>query len=304
MGTVTLDDSDEAVLERLREGPADVDSLAARVDCPAGYLRDRLPELADNGLVRATGADEYELTDSGERVLAGSPAGTLDDRIDTPQAVEDRLDSLDLRPDREEAVRNAFAFLRYWGVASTGEVIDAVYSENPAGYESRSEWWEACVRDRLAALPRVDAPDGDADRWRYEGEAIAADDADDGRLAPDDEPVVGNSAAFALRRRDLDEPERDAVRAAFDALVAEGELGAGELRERVRSARAAGDAADRGRWTDRVGDALASLPGVERPDDPEGTWRYRQDDDGRMTTNPGAEPPDPAGGDGGDRGGE
>jgi predicted transcriptional regulator len=145
--SITIDDRDRAMLEPLRDGAADVESLARAADCSPGYARSRLPDLADNGLVRrADDAGTYAITDSGKRVVAGSPAGAMDDRIDTPPAVEERIESFDLRPDREEAVRNAFSFLRYWGEATASEIVDAVYPENLAGFESRDAWWTEFLR--------------------------------------------------------------------------------------------------------------------------------------------------------------
>lgn len=182
MGTITLDEQDEAVLERLRQGDADVEALAESVNADVEYLDDRLPELADNGLVERVD-DAYALTDDGARALEATPIGAKDDRIDTPPAVEERIEAFDLRPDREDALRNAFSFLHYWGEASGTEVIDGVYSENPAGFESEREWWTECVRDRLAELPTIEAPGSTDGLWRYEGTPVVEERTDDGGAA-------------------------------------------------------------------------------------------------------------------------
>lgn len=178
MGTITLDDRDEAVLERLREADADAESLAEHLDLEVSHLRERLPELADNGLVERSDGGRYALTGDGTRALEATGDGSLDDRLDTPPAVEERIRSFGLRPDREAAVRNAFAFLHYWGAASATEIVDAVYAETPAGFDSERAWWDGCVRDRLAVLPAVEPPESDDGAWRYTGTAVVEERAD------------------------------------------------------------------------------------------------------------------------------
>lgn len=194
MSNITLDDRDLAVLATIRRERATVETLAEALQYPPDDLRERLAELEDNDLLRPAGSDsdsgfgsdsdpnfanaeEYELTPSGMRVLATSRPGSSDERIDTPAPVQRRLEASDLRPDEEDAVRGAFAFLRYWGEATDAEIVDGVHSEQPAGYPSGKRWWNDLVRDVLADLPGVENPDGaDAGgRWRYR--ESASDDA-------------------------------------------------------------------------------------------------------------------------------
>jgi DNA-binding Lrp family transcriptional regulator len=296
MGTITLDDRDRAVLERLREAgtDADVDSLAEAVGVDDDYLRDRLPELADNGLVARTTGDAYELTDDGMRTVEATSVGAKDDRIDTPQAVEERIERFDLRPDREEAVRNAFSFLHYWGEAFGSEIVDAVYSENPAGFESEAEWWDGFVRDRLAELPSVEPPASDDGPWGYADTPVVEKRTDDGRVAPSDDEFERSSVKFALERLDLDDEERRAVRRAFDRLLAEGTVTASEFRAEVYPENEAGRGSASEWWDDCLRPALEALPGVERVDEGEGAerWHYRSTEEGPMSTAPGAELPD------------
>ncbi len=286
---ITLDDRDGAVLERLREGDADVEALATSVDCNVDELRGRLPELADEGLVRAVGDDEYAVTADGKRAIAASPAGTMDDRIDTPPAVEDRIESFDLRPDRADAVRGAFAFLYFWGDATAGEIVDGVYSEHPAGFESEREWWNRLVRDRLADLPSVEPAESDGEPWRYAGATDVEDDAIDGRVAPDDPTPKETSVRFALERLD---DERAPVRVAFDYLVREGEANTAELQEAVYPDYGAGYESTSAWWTDCVRPAFERLPGVEGSDGD--GWRYRQDANGSPASAPEADPSQPS----------
>lgn len=284
MANNTLDERDRAILERLHGGPADAESLVDTANASAEDIRDRLSRLADNGLVeRVEGG--FALTDDGERVVAASPAGVRDNRIDTPDAVEAAIESLDLRPDRADAVRDAFAFLHYWGEASERELVDGVHTENPADFDDSEAWW-AFVAERLAELPSVEPPDSGEETWRYEGTPVVAEQTEDGRLILGPEATQHSSAKFALEELSVEGEEREAVRAAFDRLSREGEAEAAELRENVYPDRDAGyDSADE--WWAFVADRLASLPGVEQRDgsdssgDGDGAvWEYRETDDG------------------------
>jgi len=271
--THKLDERDLAVLAWLGREGADVESLAERTPYDPEFLRDRLPDLVDNGLVQRVD-DVYRTTANGKRAIAGSPAGTMDDRIDTPPAVERRIESFDLRADREESLRKAFAFLRYWGAATGGEIIDGVYSENGAGFESYEDWWTGFVRDRLSALPSVEPPPSIGREWRYAGTPTVEEITSDGRL------TVGRAASqssvkYALEYGSLPDAERSAVRAAFDVLVQEGELTAPEIKDRVYADYDAGYDSAATWWDDCVRDAFSSLPGVELVADAPETWQYR-----------------------------
>jgi hypothetical protein len=291
MVTITLDECDRAVLERLRRGDADVEALADAVDSRPEYLRSRLPELADNGLVRRGEEGAWTLTENGQRAVAASPAGSMDDRIDAPPDVERRVESSDLRVDRADAVRATFAFLRHWGDATRAEIVDGVYSERPAAFESGAEWWSACVRDCLAALPRVESPASADQPWRCAGTSIVEQPTADGRVAPTDDPTVRTSVRFALEQLDLDEPERAAVRAAFARLLDRGSVSAAELGEEVFPDHDAGYGSPSEWWADCIRPAFRSFPGVESEAD-EAVWRYRQSSEGPMASAPGADAPE------------
>ncbi|WP_225333217.1 hypothetical protein [Halomicrobium urmianum] len=309
---VTLDDRDTATLWRLRRGDADVGTLAETVRCDPSPLQDRLAELADNGLVAAVDGG-YRITSDGERVLAASGTGADDDRIDTSPDVEQRIESFALRADREAAVRSAFAVLHYWGDATRGEIIDAVYSEDPAGYETRDEWWgegvraneasagseddqreSSGVREYLADLPTVDppdSPDAPGATWRYEGTPTVAELTDDGRVLLE-RAVTPFSARFAVERLDLSDDERAAVRAAVDWLVREGESDAEGIADAVFGNYPAGHDSPEKWWASCVEPAFEAIPGVQRADSEEERWRYRQRSIGRTSTDPGAGLPD------------
>lgn len=276
MPTPTLDRHDRAVLARLGDGPQSPEALARTVDRPPAELGRRLEALASGGLVRRREDGAYERTESGRRVLAASPAGSADDRIDTSPRVERALDAFDLRPDEADAVRSAYALLRFWGSATPGEIVDATFDEAPAGYDGAGEWWSDCVRDRLAALPGIEPADDDGP-WRYVGDPVAPRAAGDGRrvLGRADRPVDA-SARHALAGRGLSEAERRAVGVALGALRARGLATTATLRRRLERAgdRAAGPGEEEhAGWSDRVREALEAVPGVTRPDGR--TWQYR-----------------------------
>ncbi|WP_232686045.1 hypothetical protein [Halobacterium zhouii] len=289
--TPTLDERDRVVLESLRRGNADIESLADNTDTTPEALQDRLVELADNGLVERADAGGYALTANGERVLVATPAGTADDRIDTPPDVERVIESFDLRPDREAAVRGAHSFLHYWGAATDSEIVDAVYSEVPAGFDGPDEWWAGFVRERLEALPSVEPPRSPDGEWQYSGTPIVEEETDDGRLLFEDEAVTRSSVKFALERLDLTDAERAAVREAFRVLAHEGEVTAADVVDRVYADHDAGYDSPDGWWADCVRPAFEAFPGVERVDENTGTgeeqsdeteegWRYQSSDEG------------------------
>ena len=275
MENITLDERDRAALEQLREGGADVDALAEVAGADREYLEDRLPELADNGLVEREG-DAYALTDDGRRVIEATATGEMDDRVDTPPAVEGRILAFDLPPDEESALRGAFAFLQYWGEATAGEIVDGVYSETPAGFDSPTAWWRECVRDRLAELPQVEPSHSTDEPWRYDG-TPGVEASGDGREVAGE--VGGEvSVRFALAELDLDDDARLAVRRVFDLLVELGEVSSAEAIEQVYPDHDAGYASPTEWWDDCVRPALESLPGVERMDGDRERWRYHAAD--------------------------
>ena len=279
MVNVTLDDRDRAVLERLRAGAADVDALAESVPADADHLRDRWPDLADNGLVDRESGDRYRLTDDGRRVVEAVGTGAQDDRLDTPPAVEGRILAFDLPPDHEAALRGAFAFLHYWGDATAAEIVDAVYSEDPAGFDDPLAWWRECVRDRLAELPGVEPARSPGEPWRYDGVALVESDGEDGRNVAGAAVTEGTSARFALERLDLDAETQRAVRRVFSLLVELGDVSETEAKEQVYPDYDAGYGSPDEWWTDGVRPALESLPGVEHASGDRERWRYRTVDE-------------------------
>lgn len=177
-----LTETDRRLLESLAAAPeaslpaGSLDRLAGDVGESPAALRERLEELTEAGVVReADGA--YELTPSGRRVLRAPADGGADDRIDTPASVDRALADLDVRADRAGAVRKAFAVVRNEGAATPEAIVDAVYDENPAGYDDPDRWW-GTVREGLVAVAEHSPLFREGRTWRYPGD----DDADGRRV--------------------------------------------------------------------------------------------------------------------------
>ena len=271
-----LDECDKRVLALLGTQSRSVSTLAADLDVPPEKVSTRLADLADNGLVYDLDDDRYTRTESGRRVLVASAAGTADERIDTSPEVERTIDEFDLRADEADAVRHAFAFLRYWGQVTEEEIIDAIYDEAPAGRETPAEWWDDLVEEPLAALPGVEEPGGDDDPWRYQGTPEASALFTDGRrVFSRTHPVYGD-VKHALESLDLTEAEREAARAAFVCLYRRGEVTDRDVRETVYPEHPAGYDSSEAWWDEMVTKTFDALPGVERTG--ENGWRYRHRD--------------------------
>jgi DNA-binding Lrp family transcriptional regulator len=273
MSTPTISDDDETILEYLVDGPAERADVADGVGKGDDETAERLDGLVEAGLVREV-EDVYEITDSGERLLAAPGDSTADSRVDTPPAVDETIDEMDLAPDHAEAVEETFAFLRYWGEATGAEVIDAVYSENPLDYADAESWWDEAIRDVLAALPDVDPPDEtDDDVWRYDG-TPGREDGDGRRPFDVPEAETYGSVKHALEAQDVNDRQRAAVTAAFELLQSNGSATDEELRTHAHDTVDV-EASAGTWWRDAVEPVLEAFPGVERTED--SRWRYTGD---------------------------
>ena len=274
MGAVKLDDDDRRLLALLGTGTRALEDLADGMDVPPAELEARLAELADNGLVDARGEGRYARTESGRRVLVASATGAVDERVDTDPAVESALESLDLGPAEADAVRHAFALLRYWGSVTAEEIADAIFSEAPAGRGTPAEWWDEVVSGPLAALPGVEPPTREGAPWRYTGRREAEEPSADGRRVLSRHHPVYGDVKHALESLDLSPDEREAARAAFGQLYRRGEASEDEIGEVVFPAHPAGHESSDGWWDGFLRDAFEALPGVEQAGT--GAWRYRR----------------------------
>lgn len=288
MGTVKLDERDRRVLALLGTRTRTLGDLADGLDVPRAELESRLADLAENGLVDSRGEGRYARTESGRRVLVASATGADDERVDTSPAVEEAIAAFELRPDEADAVRHAFALLRYWGSVTAEEIADAVFSEAPAGRETPAEWWEEVVREPLSGLPGVEPPASEGEPWRFAGRAEADEPSADGRRVLSRLHPVYGDVKHALESLDLSSDEREAARAAFGFLYRRGEATEAEVGEAVFPAHPAGYDSAGDWWDGVVRDAFEALPGVERIDGTEGgtdgdgddgggtRWRYRR----------------------------
>jgi biotin operon repressor len=276
MGTITLEALDTTVLRLLDDAPASGDELATAVEHSRSELADRLEELEENGLLREREDGTYALTKSGTRVLDVPADGSTDSRIDAPTHVQQAIKGLDLRADREEAVFDAVAFLQYWGDTTESELIDGIYSENTAEYETAEKWWQTFMRDTLAELPDIESPTADEESWRYTGTPEIEERTEDGRHLFDDSPSSYGSVKHALEVLDLSADQRTAVHTVFDVLYQRNTATETELKQEVYEQTATGDASADEWWTQRIEPVLRDLPGVEQMD--EKTWRYIGDE--------------------------
>lgn len=268
-----LDEGDLRLLAMLGTESRTVEALSAALDVPTEALRERVSTLADNGLVDDRDEGRIERTESGRRVLVANATGTVDERVDTNPEVEAAIEELSLAPDEADAVRHAYALLRYWGRLTPEEIADAVYSEAPAGRGTPAEWWEEVVRDPLGALPGVEPPSEDDGAWRFAGRPEAGKPGSDGRRVLSSLHPVYGDVKHALESLALRADEREAARAAFGYLYRRGEATGTELAEEVYPRHPAGaDSPDD--WLEVVRRAFEALPGVERVDGT--TWRFRR----------------------------
>lgn len=313
MGNNTLDDAAHAVLSAIGDGrvtPETIESrLRSRHGSPPPDLSKRLEQLRENALVREAGDDSYELTENGVRLLNAPGTGTSDERIDTPSDVETAIESLQASPGERAAVRAAFSFLRHWGEATTAEIVDGTYSEEPAGYADADRWWTDCVGDRLASLPRVtgSADLGPAAVWEFEGTAVVGHAGDqDGRAVLDrsDATARSGSVRHGIEEAARDDAERRASRAAFAALYRRREATSCELVEEATHLDAREGTVDAdvehgapdgsvvvdypagfesaAEWAERLTEIFEVLPGVDRE------WRSEGDDEAVWTYSPDA----------------
>lgn len=257
-----LDERDRRTLARLGTRTLGAADLADDLGVPQTVLHERLAGLADNGLVVERGDGRYERTESGRRVLVAAATGAVDERVDTTPEVEAALEALG--PAEADAVRHAFALLRYWGSVTDAEIQEAVFSEAPAGRDSPAEWWAEVVREPLASLPGVEAPTECGGPWRYAGPPEAGEPGTDGRrVLSRFHPVYGD-VKHALESLELSPDEREAARAAFGYLYRRGGASEEEIGRAVYPDQPAGYPSVEAWWDGAIRDAFDALPGVER----------------------------------------
>jgi predicted transcriptional regulator len=65
MAAIRLNDTDEAIIDKLREGRNLPSNIAAELDVTRQYVSERMGRLREHGIVRNIGNGVYELTEEG-----------------------------------------------------------------------------------------------------------------------------------------------------------------------------------------------------------------------------------------------
>lgn len=267
---MALTEADRRLLATLADEPRDPDALADAVETSPTAIAERIDVLVDNGLVAVEG-ERYRPTESGRRLLR-TAGGRTNEAVDTDPAVERAIASRDHGPAIADAVRAAYAFVRYWGEATVDEVVDAIYPEWPADVADPDEWW-VIVAESLAAIPDVEPPATDAPlpTWRYRGTPeVTTPDADGFLPSTRRGHHTYGSVKHAIESLDLSADDRDALRVAFGELRRRGTASERDLVDAVRATGPEWDAEKR--WSDHLGRAISALPGVDHLDGDR--WRY------------------------------
>lgn len=286
MESITLAPRDTALLHLLADAPASSDHLAEIVEYSRPELTDQLAAFEENGLLWKQADETYALTESGSRVLAVPADHGVDSRIDAPRRVCQAITKQDLRPDREAAVFDAVAFLQYWGEATESELIDGIYSEAPAGYETADKWWQSFMQGTLAGLPDIEPPTADGTVWRYAGTPETEEPTEDGRDPFDGPTTSYGSVKHALEALDLSSDQHTAVHTVFVALRHRTTVTETELKQDVYDQTAAGDtSADE--WIQWIETILREVPRIRRID--EQTWHYAGNKVDHAGTSPGSD---------------
>jgi hypothetical protein len=147
---ITDDDLAEAVDELNGVGTARIDEMARQA---VARTRKRLGREVGTGLqYRSTGA----MTDD---VRPGEDVADLD-KIAVPGYDDDIVER------RREAVGAALAYLKDEREATRSEVVDTLYGEYPAGYDSETGWW-GCIKQGFRQVSAVKGGTGRR-TWTYE----------------------------------------------------------------------------------------------------------------------------------------
>lgn len=262
MDELTIRSSDLLILENIDKFGGAAHSLPESLALSESEIRQRLSKFVDNGIIRVVGADTFELTASGHRLLDISQNRRQSSEIDIPTPVETVITGFELRPYEAEAIRRSYAFLRFWRSATTDEIIDGIYSEYPAGYQSSDEWWSNLVRDQLGVVPDVVPPTLGDTQWKYTGDFTGDEPDVDGRVHQLKSGRY-SSVKQALERNSLNNDERSAIKATLTFLQNRGVATEQEIRTAVFTEYPAGYDNASVWWTNLVRDILAGLACIE-----------------------------------------
>jgi hypothetical protein len=144
------------------------DDLARDVDELNGVASARVDEMARRAVARtrerlgrevSTGLSYRSTAAISDDVRPGEDVADLD-AIEVPGYDDSLIER------RREAVGAALALLRDETEATRSDVVDALYGNYPAGYESESSWWE-CIKTGFKQVSAIQGGDGRR-KWVYE----------------------------------------------------------------------------------------------------------------------------------------
>lgn len=98
--------------------------------------------------------------------LAGDDVRPGEDVVDLDRLEVPGRTAADVRARREAAGR-AIAYLRDEGRARRSDIVEALFEEVPAGYETKAGWWR-CIKTALKQVDSIEGGEG-ARVWRYDG---------------------------------------------------------------------------------------------------------------------------------------
>ena len=170
------------------------------------------------------------------------------------------------RKERANAIFTAYELLREQEAASTEHIKEYTYERHPDGSDPQRQWVNY-VRDVLRELPRIEAPPRGASMWQY----ISPDNELDQGLDVSIESSVTGVRVTGEGR--LAERYRAMIQIAYNYLKENGQ-GRREDFERILPGYTGHYQSFEGMWSYFFRDALASLPGVERPPSGGRVWVY------------------------------
>jgi hypothetical protein len=152
--------------------PLTANDVMEELDCSRRTAHNKLNELVERGhlATRKVGA-------RGRVWWVPMESGGADPRFDAAgrePSVDAEIERADLPGSgetlerRREALRAAYDYLSEHPDASTAAILEEVFPEHPAGYETADEWWEH-IEPALKDLPNVDVADDRDHAWHYVG---------------------------------------------------------------------------------------------------------------------------------------
>jgi len=170
------------------------------------------------------------------------------------------------RHNRAEAIYEAYKHLQEEGQLTNTEIKEHTYEQHPDGSNPERQWVNY-VRDVLSLLPGVQMPPRGATMWQY----IEPDSGLDDEFSIDIDPSVAD--ADVPGEGEIEKRYRAMIQIVYNFLKEEGEGRRGDF-ERILPEYTGHYTNFEGVWSYFFRDALASLPGVEKPPRGGRVWSY------------------------------